>query len=340
MSNIESDMIGVSILCLAFNHEKFIADAIESFLMQKTSFPIEIIIHDDASTDETAKIIQAYERKFPDIIKPIYQKENQYSQGISINEKFFLPLIRGKYVALCDGDDYWTDPYKLQKQYDALENNSDCLACVHKVLDFDAREDKNQPKKYLPKKDIRSGIIGSDEFFDIIGNGDFFNEVCYFFNANAYIEYQTNYPEFAKAYMKNKTDDMPMLLYFGSRANVYYIADEMATYRRFTSGSWSDVQTKKDKEELLSFFDNSVTAIEEFNKYSTGKFSGKLTYIHQYFKFNLLSLQKKYKEMLSPEFDCVWERHSGNYRKRIKLLSKNNTFWGFVFKLYDKLRFH
>ena len=86
--------------------------------MQKTDFPFEILIHDDASTDGTADIIREYEAKYPDIIKPIYQTENQYSKGIKVSQVYQFPRAKGKYIALCEGDDYWTDPYKLQKQVD------------------------------------------------------------------------------------------------------------------------------------------------------------------------------------------------------------------------------
>jgi len=91
--------------------------------MQKTTFPFEILIHDDASTDGTADIIREYEAKYPDIIKPIYQRENQYSKGIKISQVYQFPRAQGKYIALCEGDDYWIDPHKLQKQVDYLERN-------------------------------------------------------------------------------------------------------------------------------------------------------------------------------------------------------------------------
>ncbi len=109
----------VSICCITYNHEDFIRDAIEGFLMQKTSFPIEIIIHDDASTDNTANIIEEYANKYPDLFVTILQSENQWSKGGgSIYARFVYPRARGKYIALCEGDDYWTDPLKLQKQVD------------------------------------------------------------------------------------------------------------------------------------------------------------------------------------------------------------------------------
>lgn len=111
----------VSICCITYNHAPFIRDAIDGFLKQKTDFEVEIIIHDDASTDSTAGIILEYENKYPDLIFPIYQTENQYSKVIKPYINFVFPRARGKYIALCEGDDFWTDPYKLQKQVDLLE---------------------------------------------------------------------------------------------------------------------------------------------------------------------------------------------------------------------------
>ncbi len=124
----------VSIDCLTYNHENYIRDALEGFLMQKTDFAFEVLIHDDASTDQTANIIRKYEKKYPGVIKPIYQKENQFSQDGDISKQFQYPRAKGKYIAICEGDDYWTDPYKLQKQVDFLEAHPD-YGLVHS--DFD-----------------------------------------------------------------------------------------------------------------------------------------------------------------------------------------------------------
>jgi len=128
----------VSVCCITYNHEKFICDAIEGFLMQKTDFPFEIIIHDDASTDGTADIIRKYEEQYPGIIKTICQTENQYSQGKKPMAEFVFPKARGKFIALCEGDDYWTDPLKLQKQVDFLENNPEYVVCYHDVVSLEA----------------------------------------------------------------------------------------------------------------------------------------------------------------------------------------------------------
>src|SRR5690554_4195573 len=123
----------VSICCITYNHSPFIRQCLEGFVKQETKFEFEVLIHDDASTDDTAEIIKEYERQFPGIIKPIYQKENQYSKGIKGSKVFNFPRAQGKYIAFCEGDDYWTDPLKLQKQVDILEKNKHLSGSYHKV---------------------------------------------------------------------------------------------------------------------------------------------------------------------------------------------------------------
>lgn len=117
----------VSINCLTYNHIQYIRQCLDGFLMQKTDFKFEVLVHDDASTDGTADIIREYEAKYPDIIKPIYQTENQYKKGrgLCIGYDLQIKRARGKYIADCEGDDFWTDPLKLQKQVDFLEANPD-----------------------------------------------------------------------------------------------------------------------------------------------------------------------------------------------------------------------
>lgn len=123
----------VSISCITYNHDNYIREAIEGFLMQKTTFPVEILIHDDASTDKTASIVREYEEKYPHLIKPIYQTENQYSKRDGSIGRIQRGRARGKYYAICEGDDYWTDPLKLQKQVDFLEENPEYSGCSHQT---------------------------------------------------------------------------------------------------------------------------------------------------------------------------------------------------------------
>lgn len=127
----------VSIYSLAYNHGGYIRDCLEGFLAQETTFPVEILIHDDASTDGTADIIREYGARYPDLVKPIYQTENQYSKGTSEFSRRNLERARGDYIAVCEGDDCWTDPRKLQKQVDFLDRHPDYVICYHdaKIVD-------------------------------------------------------------------------------------------------------------------------------------------------------------------------------------------------------------
>jgi len=129
--------------------------------MQQCDFDYEILIHDDASVDRTADIIREYELKYPAIIRPIYQKENQYSKGQrGISLKYNFPRARGKYIALCEGDDYWTDSLKLQKQVEFLENHPKIsLTCGgYKVLRNNEFEEMIYPYKGDSLKTRRKGF--------------------------------------------------------------------------------------------------------------------------------------------------------------------------------------
>ena len=129
------DRILVSICCVTYNHQPYIKDCLDGFLMQKGNFDIEVLIHDDASTDGTKEIINTYSEQYPDIFFPIFQKENQYSKGIrGFTAKYNFPRCRGKYIALCEGDDYWTDPTKIQQQVDFLEKNEDYVLSGHDAI--------------------------------------------------------------------------------------------------------------------------------------------------------------------------------------------------------------
>lgn len=128
----QEEPILVAIHCLVYNHEPYLRDCFEGFVMQKTNFRFVAIVHDDASTDGSAAIIREYEEKYPDIIKPIYEAENQYSKrdgSIGRIMNAAIDATGAKYIAMCEGDDYWTDPLKLQKQVDFLESHPEYSMC-------------------------------------------------------------------------------------------------------------------------------------------------------------------------------------------------------------------
>lgn len=133
---MDTNEIMVTIRCITFNHAQYIRPCLDGFLMQKTNFKYEILIHDDASTDGTKEIIEEYANKYPDIFIPLYETENQYSKygHLMVVRKLMDTKIHGKYTALCEGDDYWTDENKLQKQVDFLESHPQHSMCFHQTM--------------------------------------------------------------------------------------------------------------------------------------------------------------------------------------------------------------
>lgn len=129
----------VTVACITYNHGKYIIECLEGIFMQKCDFEYEVIIHDDCSTDNTTEILKEYQEKFPNKVKLILQTENQYSRGRKPLIDFVLPLAQGEYIAFCEGDDYWIDAFKLQKQIDLLDSNPKLAFCSHNVDKVDAR---------------------------------------------------------------------------------------------------------------------------------------------------------------------------------------------------------
>jgi len=125
-----SSEILVSIQCITFNHKAYLRQALDSFLRQKTTFGFEIIVHDDASTDGTTEIVKEYASRYPDKVIPMYEEENQWKKtGMKPVFAMMTDISKGKYIAYCEGDDFWQDDYKLQKQIDALESHPEASMC-------------------------------------------------------------------------------------------------------------------------------------------------------------------------------------------------------------------
>lgn len=152
---MNQDEILVSIRCAVYNHEPFLRQCLDGFVMQKTNFRYEAIVHDDASTDDSANIIREYAEKYPDIIKPILEIENQYSKRDGSLMRIMTEACRGKYFASCEGDDYWTDPLKLQKQVDYLETHPDCMLCFTNAI-IHWEDDSGRPDRlFAPQLEER-----------------------------------------------------------------------------------------------------------------------------------------------------------------------------------------
>ena len=237
----------VSICCLTYNHENYIAECLDGFIMQKTDFDYEILIHDDASTDGTAGIIREYELRYPEIIKPIYQIENQYSKGIKPTFKYNFPRARGKYIALCEGDDYWTDPFKLQKQVDFLEANEDCSVVCHDAIVVNSEGHQIEDSAYTHPDHKRD--FTADELMRCTGNvltlTRCFRNVIPFFP-----------PELKGVFF----GDTVLASLLGQYGYSKYLPEKMAAYRQSGTGVYSGAK-------ISDRLGNSIRTYIQLSKY-------------------------------------------------------------------------
>lgn len=252
------DDILVSISCITYNHEKYIEEALKGFLMQKTNFRYEILIHDDASTDKTAEIIKKYEKQYPELIKPIYQKENQFSKGIKrITLTYNANRALGKYIALCEGDDYWTDPYKLQKQVDYMEKHNDCSFSCHSAKRVSVESLDLHHNLGLPGKNDK-----------ILRFEDFANR----FVATASKVYRKDVlKDLPEWFFQGEAGDFPMQLLLLDRGYAYYINETLSAYRVGVPGSSNDRLKKSDITRKKYYFEERIKIYQDFDKYSCYK---------------------------------------------------------------------
>ena len=215
----------VSVVCTTYNHEKYILDALKGIAIQETSFPFEVIIHDDASTDGTQRLIRDFLKTIDINAKIVFQETNIYSQGGSYIG-YVEPLIEGKYVAVCEGDDYWTDPTKLQRQYDYMESRPDCPAVVHDAGIFDMRQNQ-----------MNGRIVNRDDEMDfsleyVIKAGGGLYPTCSIFCRRELFNLPAEFCGWG-------IGDYPRSIWFAENGNIHYIPRVMATYRFGTPGSWT-----------------------------------------------------------------------------------------------------
>lgn len=261
--------IKVSVFCLAYNHEKYIRHTLDGFVIQKTNFKFEVLVHDDASTDSTATIIREYEEKYPDIIKPIYQTENQYSKKVKITLDILFPKAQGEYIAWCEGDDYWIDPLKLQKQYDVMEAHPECSICLHKVQFI--KEDGAMTANMLPRNLNDCGVIQKGNKTKVFfgRRAQCFQTSCYFIRKGVF-EYRISEMRQLEDFW---TGDGTMLLCSLIEGDVFYINDIMSHYRMFSIGSWTSTVCKSTSlERQRDRLYRAILGDIYFDKISNGKY--------------------------------------------------------------------
>ena len=245
-----SDNPLVSIKCMTFNHEKYIAQCIEGFLIQKTNFPFEILIHDDCSTDKTESIVREYEKRFPKIIKGLYETENQWQKGCGAHHTKIDAAIKGKYIAICEGDDYWIDENKLQMQVDFLENNPEYGMCYTKAKQY------IQSKQKFNKKSVGDAFDG---FEDLLKNGNRIPTLTTVYRKDLLDKYQKEIQPSTQCWLMG---DYPMWLYFAHESKIKFFDKDTAVYRVLENSASHSIDVEKqfrfekNVNEIQSFFSN------------------------------------------------------------------------------------
>ena len=257
-----------SIRCLTYNHEQYIRQCLDGFVMQKTNFQREIIIHDDASTDKTAEIIREYAEKYSNI-HAILETENQYSKHDGSLARIVNQAIRGKYVALCEGDDYWTDPLKLQKQVDFLEKNPD-YGMVY-TLSQVYNQSKMKIEEYLFGEEY-------NEYYDLLT----YNRIpalttC--IRTQAMIEYIDDIEPQKKNWLMG---DYPMWLWINYHYKIKFIPEVTSVYRILEESASHSKDIIKNEKFILSTIDITSFYIKKFKLSPTESYYHALNkYYHQ-----------------------------------------------------------
>lgn len=314
----------VSILTTAYNHEKYIAETLESLLKQNTKYSYEIIIHDDASTDGTSEIIRKYADKYPEKICPIYQKENQHSKGKSVYN-FMIPYIRGKYVAQCEGDDFWCDENKIEKQVEYMENHPECSYCF--CNSYKVNLDSKVIGEQSPVE--KSRIFSSRE---IIAAPEVFL-------ATAGVMYRwEDAKKFSEKFLAGEAGDIPLRNFLMLKGNAYGFEERMCCYRIMTPGSWSERyqnDMRNDIEKFLKKNDAYIQYYRNFDEYTNRKYHEELQHHIDERLCIEYCLKIDWKKLHTPPIRQIFKKYRMKHRA---ILFIKYYFPGLV-KFYRSLRY-
>ena len=286
----------VSVLCATFNHEDYLRQTLDSFVAQKTDFPFEVLVNDDASTDHTAEILREYADRYPDIIRPFYQDENLYSRRMNVYDLVFFPAARGKYIALCEGDDYWNDPEKLQRQTDWLDAHPDYSACVHNSIG----KFSDQPDRVLFAQDGDRDIP-----FEQVING--MSHAYHTSSILARREFILNPPDYRNvAYEKGYFTDYAIGVRLCLEGKVRFLDRCMSVYRIGSNPSAWSKGVGQEYSKLTRFVSGEIAMLETLKSHElTPEQKAAVDRVILEREYELLYLQGRVEETVKPPYDQI-----------------------------------
>lgn len=308
----------VTVICCTYNHEHYIERTLEGFLKQKTSFSVEYIVRDDASTDRTADIMRQYEKKYPGFFTMIYNQENTYGKNYPGFTARTIKTCKSKYIALCEGDDYWCDENKLQKQVNALENDDEITLCLHAHYELNDKTQKKVAK--APYK--TTGIISTQEVF--IEPYGVMPATCSMLMRTSSIK---DYPY---DILHSPVGDRNRRMYLADKGKVYYINEIMSVYRVNNSNSYGGglfVDPKKS----LSLVEKMNSFFNEFDEFTDYKYSSYIEYLKEREWINHYMRFGEYKKIMDTRY----------YKKYYPIKAKLKVWvkyrFGGLYNIYKKM---
>lgn len=288
----------VSVICITYNHAMFIRRTLEGFISQKTDFQFEVIVHDDASTDGTTDIVREYYNKYPEIIVAMFEDKNQYSQGKFRDvRKKMTEMVRGEYIAWCEGDDYWIDPFKLQKQVDYLESNKEYSFCVSHVRyhDLYTKTDSLIPSDPSDRDYSTEEIIIGGAIFQLSGivmRADIYKQMPTCFRAKGF-------------------GDIQIYLYGALSGKCHVLSDVMSQYNHGVDGSFTDRMMSADVEKRIIHQTQYYSMLERVNEYYNYAYNDAFKYAIDRIKFSIAVLNKDYES--AKQYSVFWKA----YKKQV-----------------------
>lgn len=295
----------VAIHCLVYNHEPYLRDCLEGFVMQQTDFPFVAIVHDDASTDGSAAVIREYEERYPQMFIPIYEHQNVYLKGglAAINEimNAAIDATGAKYVAMCEGDDYWTDPLKLQKQVDYMETHSDCVICSHK---FKKRYMNNELIENMDYSSIfpNESVVGCNFTLEQIYEKFYLQTLCVLYRRSALDE---------KRYVAHRIvrDNLLFLEIMRNGGRGYIFNSYDGVYRIHDGGIYSGLKEEKRLldaidvfEYIYNIFPADFTRVKLFYQYNNY-----MIFLRTHFSLFECVVKKQYLYFFHKRFYTVYD---------------------------------